>query len=238
MYYQLLSVLQVLKPVTSAHWMLESPSYALSISFTIANIIRMEKKTKGWIVPASFMETISNWPTKAGNHVPCENESFLCGCVCVCVPACSGHLRGHWARQWGTGALGTSVRCGCQKKAFPQLWNQWEVGTARSNHCSALFKIRTTGNPGLRPSLGLQPSYLKEAWNFFTSQPLSKPGTEQRWIHRKLLFHVRFLLKFLVILTNHSIQQYHFAGCFINRDVSSALKSLQPTWDRQNTANQ
>lgn len=66
--------------------MLESPSYALSISFTIANIIRMEKKTKGWIVPASFMETISNWPTKAGNHVPCENESFLCGCVCVCLP--------------------------------------------------------------------------------------------------------------------------------------------------------
>lgn len=44
-----------------------------------------KRKAKSWIVPVSFIETISNWPTKAGNHVPYENESILCECM-RCVP--------------------------------------------------------------------------------------------------------------------------------------------------------
>lgn len=130
---QRLSILQVLKPV---HWMLESPLNALSISFMIANNTRMEKKAKVWVVTVSFMETISNWPTKAGNHAVCENESFLCGCVCVCLPGVAtskGTEPGNGEQEpWGH-----QCDAGVRKKPF---LNCGISGTAQSGHCSALFK--------------------------------------------------------------------------------------------------
>lgn len=36
-------------------------------------------------MPVSFTETISNWPRKAGNHVPYEKGSILCESM-RCVP--------------------------------------------------------------------------------------------------------------------------------------------------------
>jgi len=45
----------------------------------------MGGEAKSWIVPVSFIETIRNWPTKAGNHVPYEQVTLLCECV-RCVP--------------------------------------------------------------------------------------------------------------------------------------------------------
>lgn len=44
MYYQPSRILQVLKAVTSVHWMWEPPLYPLNITFMIANITWMEKK--------------------------------------------------------------------------------------------------------------------------------------------------------------------------------------------------
>lgn len=101
-----------------------------------------KKKAKSWVVPVSFIETISNWPTKAGNHVRYENESILCECR-SCVPV----VQRLPASRRGTWAPGTSVKCRCQKKAFTPQQNQWEEGTACSNHRGVLLEVKIYGKP-------------------------------------------------------------------------------------------
>lgn len=101
-----------------------------------------KKKAKSWIVPVSFTETVSNWPTKAGNHVPYKNESILCECM-RCVPV----VQRLPASCQGTPTLGTSVKCRCQKKAFTLQQNQWEEGTACCNHRGVLLEVKKYGTP-------------------------------------------------------------------------------------------
>lgn len=150
----------------------------------------------------------------------CANACVVCLLCKGSQPAAGEHQP--WGHQWNAGVRKKPLLCSRinRRRALPTL-------------ITVVFysKSKNTGHPALRLFLRLQPSCLKDVWSFSTSQSPLKPGPEQRWIHTRKRF--RFLLKFLVIATNHLIQQHHFTGFFKNRGIASALKSLQPTWDRQ-----
>lgn len=68
-------------------------------------------------MPVIFTETISNWPRKAGNHVPYEKGSILCESM-RCVPAVP--------RLWQPNTNPRiSGKCRSQEKASILLQNQW-----------------------------------------------------------------------------------------------------------------
>lgn len=160
--------------------------------------------------------------------MPCENESFLCGCVCVCLPVLAtskGTEPGNGEQEpWGH-----QCNAGVRKKPFLNYGINERWGLHGLTIVVLYLKEKTTGNPGLRPSLGLQPSYLKEAWNFFHFSAFPKAWYRAEVDTQETVFPRQISAKISCYFNNCLIQQYHFAGCFINRDVSSALKSLQPT---------
>lgn len=112
MCYQPAQVLRVLEAVTSAHRVSEPPLYPFNIVFMIANITWMEKKKKKkgrGLGSASKFNWNSNWLTKAGNHVPYENESIWCMRVCACLFSLPAEARG--------ASMGNMCP-GCQKEAL------------------------------------------------------------------------------------------------------------------------
>lgn len=189
-------------------------------------------------MPVSFTETISNWPRKAGNHVPYEKGSILCEhALCAwCAkalavehqpqdisemeePGESLHSAAELMEEEGPACPDPWCFTGSQKMQETQLW---------------IFFFSNREFFFLR----LQPSHLKDIWSFSTSQCLLKPGPEQRWIHQEAAFPLHISTKISCYYKRALDSAAPLHSSFINRGIASALRSSQPTRDRQNSANQ
>lgn len=110
-------------------------------------------------MPVSFTETISNWPRKAGNHVPYEKGSILCESLC-CVPG----VPRLW--QWNTSPR-ISVKCRSQEKASILLHSQWRRRALPAPIPGVLLEVKIFR----KPSSG----FFFSSGNFFFSQVVAFP---------------------------------------------------------------
>lgn len=181
-------------------------------------------------MPVSFTETISNWPRKAGNHVPYEKGSILCESM-RCVPG----VPRLW--QWNTKPQdisemqepGESLHSAAESRekgsACPDQWCFTGSQKIQEIQLWIFFFLR------------LQHSHLKDIWSFSTSQSPLKPCPEQRWIHQEAAFPLQISTKISCYYKRALDWAAPLHSSFINRGIASALRSSQPTWDRQNTVN-
>lgn len=186
-------------------------------------------------MPVSFTETISSWPRKAGNHVPYEKGSILCESM-RCVPG----VPRLW--QWNTSPR-ISVKCRSQGKASILLQNQQR---RRALIRGVLLKVKKFRKTSSGIFFFLRAFFFSQAaafpperhLKFFHSQSPLKPGPEQRWIDHEAAFALQISTKISCYYNTALDSAAPLHSSFINRGIASALRSSQPTRDRQNTANQ
>lgn len=141
-----------------------------------------------------------------------------------------------------------SVKCRSQEKASILLQNWWRRSALPALICGVLLEDKkcrksssgilfffSSGNFFL---LRLQPSHLKDIWSFSTSQSPLKPGPERRWIHQEAAFPLHISTKISCYYKRALDSAAPLHSSFINRGIASALRSSQPTRDRQNSENQ
>lgn len=131
-----------------------------------------------------------------------------------------------------------SVKCRSQEKASILLQNQGRrvLPALISGVLLEVKKFRKSSS-GFFFFLRLQHSHLKDIWSFSTSQSPLKPCPEQRWIHQEAAFPLQISTKISCYYKRALDWAAPLHSSFINRGIASALRSSQPTWDRQNTVN-
>lgn len=163
----------------------------------------------------------------------------FCVRACVVCLVCQGFGS-------GTPSPRISVKCRSQEKASILLQNQWRRRALPALICGVLLEVKKFRKPssGIFFSTGniffflrLQPSHLKDIWSFSTSQSPLKPGPERRWIHQEAAFPLQISTKISCYYKRALDSAAPLHSSFINRGIASALRSSQPTRDRQNTAN-
>lgn len=160
----------------------------------------------------------------------------FCGRARVVCLVCQGFGSGTPAPgyQWNAGVRGKPPFC-CRINGGGGPWS-----------LVFYWKSKNSGNPALDFFFSQGIFFFSQAaafpperhLKFFHSQSPLKPGPEQRWIDHEAAFALQISTKISCYYNTALDSAAPLHSSFINRGIASALRSSQPTRDRQNTANQ
>lgn len=160
----------------------------------------------------------------------------FCVRACVVCLVCQGFGSGTPAPgyQWNAGVRGKPPFC-CRINRGGGPWSVVFYWKSKNSGKPALEFFFSSGHFFFSQAAAFPPErHLK----FFHSQSPLKPGPEQRWIDHEAAFALQISTKISCYYNTALDSAAPLHSSFINRGIASALRSSQPTRDRQNTANQ